>query len=121
MTDPDLPTTPTPDDVAERAREALTLLEAIVADRTLLADVPEADRHRLLNAAGKVFAPDASARRKFVREVNRRRKAEAVEREEKVLRETGIRALRRQTIFTTPNVFPPSDFAQQDVDDDPDF
>ncbi len=72
----------------------MTLLEAIVADRSLLLDVPEATRHRLLNAAGKVFAPDAAARRKMVREVARRRKAEAVEREEGVLRQTGIRALR---------------------------
>jgi NAD(P)-dependent dehydrogenase (short-subunit alcohol dehydrogenase family) len=103
--------------IADRAPDALALLEAIAGDRALLADLPGDLRHRLLNAAGKVFAPDASARRKFLREVARRRKADGVEREEQVLRQTGIRALRRQTVFTTPNVFPPGDFSQQDVDD----
>lgn len=56
----------------DRARETIALLEAIVADRTMLADLADTERHRLLNAAGKVFAPDASSRRNFVREVNRR-------------------------------------------------
>jgi NAD(P)-dependent dehydrogenase (short-subunit alcohol dehydrogenase family) len=112
---------PDPALTAARAREALELLEAIAADRTLLADVPEDERHRLLNAAGKVFAPDASTRRKYVREMNRRRKAEAVAKEETALQKTGIRAMRRQTVFTTPNVFPPSNLEQQDVDDDPEF
>ena len=110
-------TDPTSTDMAQRAAAAVALLEAIDADRALLLDIPEATRHRLLNAAGKVFAPDAAARRKIVREASRRRKADAVEREEKVLRETGIRAMRRQTVFTTPNVFPPRDFEQEDVDD----
>ncbi len=34
---------------------------------------------------------------------------------------TGIRKLRKQTVFTTPNVFPPADFTQGDVADDADF
>jgi NAD(P)-dependent dehydrogenase (short-subunit alcohol dehydrogenase family) len=119
MTDADstLPTrSDTAEALADRVDACITLLEAIVADRTLLAGVADAERHRLLNAAGKVFAPDASSRRKFVREVNRRRKADAVAREEAVLQKTGIRALRRQTVFTTPNVFPPRDFTPDDVD-----
>ncbi len=120
MTDPTPPSpgdTPAGDLIAQ-VPACLALLEAIVADRTLLAEVPEAQRHRLLNAAGKVFAPDASARRKFVREMNRRRKAEAVAREEVTLGQTGIRTLRRQTVFTTPNVFPPSDISRDDLRDD---
>ena len=122
MTDPDpTPTRPDPAATAARARDALELLEAIVADRTLLAELPDEERHRFLNAAGKVFAPDASSRRKFVREMNRRRKAEAVDREEAVLQKTGIRAMRRQTVYTTPNVFPPGRFEQGEVEDDPDF
>ncbi len=114
MTDPEIPS------LTDPAEAAVALLEAIVADRGVLLDIPESTRHRLLNAAGKVFAPDAAARRKIVREVARRRKAEAVEREESALRETGIRTLRRQPVFTTPNIFPPSEFAQDDVED-PDF
>jgi len=117
--------TPTVGDTAAetvaRAHDAIRLLESIAEDRTVLADLADTERHRLLNAAGKVFAPDASSRRKFVREVNRRRKAEAVAREEAVLQKTGIRAMRRQTVFTTPNIFPPTDFHQTDVESDPEF
>ena len=43
------------------------------------------------------------------------------ERDESVLAETGIRVLREKPVFTTPNVFPPAEFEQTDVDDDPEF
>ena len=51
----------------------------------------------------------------------RKRKAARVVREEGALHKTGIRKLRRQTVFTTPNVFPPSNFEQQDIPDEPEF
>ena len=99
----------------DRIRAATHLLEEIVADRGLLAGVPQEDRHRLLDAAGQVYVPDTAARRRMVKETIRRRKAAKVEREESVFSRTGIRALRRQTIFTTPNVFPPANFEPHDV------
>jgi hypothetical protein len=37
------------------------------------------------------------------------------EREEVTLAQTGIRILRSQALFTTPNVFPPAEFEQRDV------
>ena len=37
-----------------------------------------------------------------------------------MLNRTGIRTLRRQTVYTSPNVFPPEGFEQRDVDD-PEF
>jgi NAD(P)-dependent dehydrogenase (short-subunit alcohol dehydrogenase family) len=98
----------------ERIRAAADLLEEIVADRGLLARVPEAERHRLLNAAGRVYVPDTAARRRMVKATLRERKAAKVNQEESALGRTGIRTLRRQTIFTTPNVFPPSGFVAQD-------
>src|SRR5215213_921890 len=101
----------------ERLRAAAALLESIVADRGLLASVPAEDRHRLLNAAGAVYVPDTAARRRLVKATIRRRKAERVSREEQALSRTGIRTLRRQTVFTTPNVFPPSGFELQDITD----
>src|SRR3954466_12664528 len=102
----------------ERVRAATDLLEALIADRGLLASVPEEDRHRLLNAAGAVYVPDTTARRRMVKATIRRRKAEKVSREEQALSRTGIRTLRRQTVFTTPNVFPPSGFeAGEGVDE----
>ena len=92
----------------ERFRAAAELLEKIVADRSLLADIPEADRNRLLNAAGRVSRPDALGRRQLLKVVKRRKRAEKVQREENVLAATGIRTLRRQSVFiTSPNIYPP--------------
>jgi NAD(P)-dependent dehydrogenase (short-subunit alcohol dehydrogenase family) len=102
----------------DRLRAAADLLEAIVVDRGLLAQVPADDRHRLLNAAGAVYVPDTAARRRMVKATVRQRKAERVKREEGALARTGIRTLRRQTVFTTPNVFPPADFEPQDLTED---
>src|SRR5918995_5108688 len=100
--------------LVERIRAAADLLEEIVADRGLLAGVPPEERHRLLNAAGQVYVPDTAARRRMVKATLRQRKAEKVDQEEKALGRTGIRTLRRQTIFTTPNVFPPVGFVPHD-------
>ncbi|HEU5304841.1 MAG TPA: SDR family oxidoreductase [Gemmatimonadales bacterium] len=105
----------------ERLRLATELLEAIVADRGLLAGVSGEERQRLIQAAGQVYTPDATARRRLVRAGVRRRKAERVRREDRALNGTGIRTLRRQTVFTTPNVFPPSGFEQREVAGNPDF
>ncbi|HEV7367152.1 MAG TPA: SDR family oxidoreductase, partial [Gemmatimonadales bacterium] len=105
----------------ERLRTATDLLEAIVADRGLLAQAPPDHQRRLLQAAGQVFVPDPIARRRLVRASIRRRKAERVNREDRALDQTGIRTLRRQTVFTSPNVFPPAGFEQRNVDGDPDF
>jgi NAD(P)-dependent dehydrogenase (short-subunit alcohol dehydrogenase family) len=99
-------------------RAAVALLERVVADRTLLAGIPAEDRHRLLQAAGHVYAPDAASRRQLVRAAARRRRTEKVEREESRRDQTGIRALRRRADVTSPNVFPPvppDAFAPEDV------
>jgi NAD(P)-dependent dehydrogenase (short-subunit alcohol dehydrogenase family) len=101
-------------------RAAVAVLERIVADRTLLAHIPADDRRRLLQAAGHVYSPDATSRRQLVRATARRHKAERVAREEATRESTGIRTLRRQPVFTTPNVFPPVSpeaFVPQDVGD----
>jgi NAD(P)-dependent dehydrogenase (short-subunit alcohol dehydrogenase family) len=99
---------PESNSLAERLRAAADLLEKIVADRSLLADIPEADRNRFLNAAGRVSRPDALGRRQLLKVVKRKKRAEKVQREETVLAATGIRKLRRQPVFiTSPNIFPP--------------
>jgi len=105
----------------ERLRAATTLLEEIVADRSLLVGVPAEEQQRLLQAAGHVYSPDAAARRRLVRATARRRKADKVRREDEVLEATGIRTLRRQPVYTSPNVFPPPAFEQRDVAGDPEF
>ena len=96
------------DSLAARFRAAAELLEKIVADRSLLADIPEVDRNRLLNAAGRVSRPDALGRRQLLKVVKRKKREEKVQRAESVLAATGIRKLRREPVFiTSPNIYPP--------------
>jgi NAD(P)-dependent dehydrogenase (short-subunit alcohol dehydrogenase family) len=106
---------------AERLAETTQLLEAIIADRGLLTAVSAEERRRLLDAVALVYHPDAAARRQMVRATVRRRKAGRINRDERVLAGTGIRQLRRQAVFTSPNVFPPADFEQREVVDEPEF
>jgi NAD(P)-dependent dehydrogenase (short-subunit alcohol dehydrogenase family) len=105
----------------ERVHAATELLETIVADRTLLTHLSPEVQRRLIQAAGQVYAPDAASRRQLVRATARKRKAEKTRREERALDRTGIRTLRKQTVFTTPNVFPPAGLEPQDEDGDPDI
>ena len=93
--------------LAERLREITELLESIVEDRALLAELGEDDQRRLLEAAGLVWCPDPKQRRTLARALSAKRRAQRVEREETVLQETGIRSLRRRRTFTTPNVRAP--------------
>ncbi len=79
------------------------------------------DRTRLLKAAGDIYCPDVTQRRRLVKASVKQRKAEKTERDQSKLHETGIRKLRREKVFTTPNVFPPQDFVQEEIQDNPDF
>ena len=101
----------------ERLREATELLESIAADRTVLAEVPDAERARLLQAVALVYHPDRIERRRMAKVTARRRKAARVRETEDVRSDTGIRALRRKPVFHTPNVFPPPGFAPEDRHD----
>jgi NAD(P)-dependent dehydrogenase (short-subunit alcohol dehydrogenase family) len=107
--------------LSERMQAAAELLESIASNRELLAGVSEAERMRLLSAAGQISRPDAVARRQLVKATKRQRKASKSLRAENALNQTGIRKLRRLTVFTTPNVFPPTDFKQIEIENDPDF
>ncbi|HEY4320667.1 MAG TPA: SDR family NAD(P)-dependent oxidoreductase [Gemmatimonadales bacterium] len=105
----------------DEVRETIAFLARIVADRGQMAGLPAEERRRLIDLAGQVYSPDMNAKRQLVKQTHRNRKAAKVKREEATLTETGIRRLRKQNVFTTPNFFPPDDFAQADVKDDPDF
>ena len=102
-------------------KAAAELLEKAAADRALLASLSVEERSRLLKAAGDIYCPDVNARRRLVKARVRQRKAEKSERDQTVLNETGIRVLRRKPVFTTPNVLPPANFIQEEVDGDPEF
>jgi NAD(P)-dependent dehydrogenase (short-subunit alcohol dehydrogenase family) len=109
------------DSLAQRLKAAIDLLEQVAEDRALLAGLSEPERMRLFQAAGKIHTPDLGARRQLVKAVARQRKTEKIRRDEARLNETGIRQLRRRPVFTTPNVLPPADDTQVEVEDDPDF
>jgi NAD(P)-dependent dehydrogenase (short-subunit alcohol dehydrogenase family) len=108
-------------DVLTRLQAAAALLEEIAANRALLAQMPVEERTRLLKAAGDVYCPDVRARRRLVKATIKQRKADKQQKDEGVLSETGIRRLRREKVFTTPNVFPPVEFEQVEVTDNPEF
>ena len=90
----------------ESLRAAIELLERVAADRALMGALDSLERRRLLQAAGEVFHPDPAGRRRLVKTIQRLRRAERTRRDRETLADTGIRALRRQTIFTTPEGFP---------------
>jgi len=102
--------------LVERMRSAVEVLEAIARNRALLAQLPVEERTRLLTAAGEVYCPEVDQRRRLVKAKVRRNKAEKLERDQSKLAQTGIRKLRAEKVFITPDVFPPVDFQQQEVD-----
>src|SRR3546814_6203995 len=83
------------------------LLEAIVADRNVLADLPADERTRLLQAVPLVHPPEPRARRREAKAQARERAQEKARKTEELLEQTGIRTLRRKPVFSTPNYFPP--------------
>jgi len=95
--------------VVERLRAVAELLEKVASNRALLAELSVEERTRLLTAAGEIYCPDVRARRRLVKARVRQRKADKLQQDQSKLNETGIRKLRRQTVFTTPNYFPPLD------------
>jgi len=108
-------------DAAQQLRDLTEQLEAIAADRSLLGVLDTAGRTRLLSAAGDVFCPDVEERRQQIRARRRRTRAERARRDDDVLAGTGIRELRAKPVFTSPNVFPPEDFEQLEVETDERF
>ena len=110
-----------PDASVDQLRELTEELEAIVADRSRLKGLSVEQRTRLLTAAGDLFNPDAAARRRSRKRVRKQEKAARRDRDEIVLADTGIRVLRERPVFTTPNVTPPSEFEQTEIEDDAAF
>jgi NAD(P)-dependent dehydrogenase (short-subunit alcohol dehydrogenase family) len=101
--------------IRERLRDVIEVLELIAADRHVLEEVAEEDKKRLLNAVTRVNTPDGRTRRRQLKARARFARLEKVQREDRVLHDTGIRTLRRKPVFNTPNVFPPRGFEPADV------
>lgn len=81
---------------------AVRLLEAIVEDRGLLADVEPELRQRLLIAAGRVSKPTGKERRALKQARQRKERALHREADRALLDQAAIRKLRENPIFLTP-------------------
>ncbi len=108
-------------ELAAQLKYAAEILETVVANRALLAQLSVEERTRLLKAAGEVYCPEVDERRRLVKAKVRQRKAEKIQRDQSKLNQTGIRKLRQEKVFMTPNVFPPKNFIQEEIKEDPDF
>ncbi len=106
---------------SERLHAAIEVLEAIATDRALLGPIPAEDRVRLVQAVGRVYNPDLAERRRLVKATQRKQKDAHLKRIDSVLEETGIRKLRRQTVFTTPNLPPAPDIEPREIPADAEF
>jgi NAD(P)-dependent dehydrogenase (short-subunit alcohol dehydrogenase family) len=108
-------------ETAAQLRAATELLSLVAGNRALLMELSETERAKFLQATGDIYCPNVNARRQLTKASARKRKAEKISRDQSKLNETGIRKLRREKVFTTPNVFPPQNFHQHEVTDNLDF
>jgi len=97
----------------ERVHSATELLEAIAVNPEPLRQLPAAERERFERAVAAAFLPDPEVRRRAMRSEARQRRAARAQRADDLLNDTGIRTLRRQPNFTTPNVFAPENFDER--------
>ena len=96
---------PTTQTVADRVASAIELLEAIQADRGLLAEVSADVVIRLLTAAGKASKPDLADRQVFWKALRRKRRAQRDRiraADQRKLDKTGIRRQRLELVYPTP-------------------
>ena len=110
-----------PTKLSAQLKAAAEILEQAAANRALLAELTVEERTRLLKAAGDIYCPDVAQRRRLVKASVKQRKVEKQQKDDAKLHQTGIRKLRREKVFTTPNVFPPPNFIQVEVKENRDF
>jgi NAD(P)-dependent dehydrogenase (short-subunit alcohol dehydrogenase family) len=84
-------------------RRCIAVLEAIVADRAALADVPPAERQALMMAAGLASRPGPEDARRLVKEFRRRQRKAVQEADRKARAATGIRAAREAPVYVAPS------------------
>ncbi|HEY5922097.1 MAG TPA: SDR family oxidoreductase [Kofleriaceae bacterium] len=90
------------DDLEERVRAAVELLERLGGDLPKLAELDEELRIRLVTAAGQLSRPDRYSRKALGKVLARARVRARREADRAILDQTGIRALRREPVFRTP-------------------
>ncbi len=114
--DPDAENVPAPAIDRGELLALTDLLQRVAASKVVLDELDDAERVRLVNAAGDVFCSDPAERRLRVKARSNKRRRARLDADTQILEETGIRVLRDKPVFTTPNVFPPSDFESSDVE-----
>jgi NAD(P)-dependent dehydrogenase (short-subunit alcohol dehydrogenase family) len=105
-------------DLLQRMRAASELLEQLAGDLALFDTLPEAEGKRLKEAASRVQNPGRTERRRQLKERNRARSAQIIERDESLFNQTGIRSLRSKPVFQTPNYAFPEHAPRDDFDAD---
>ena len=103
-----------------RVQEAIELLEELVGDLRVLAEVEEPLRIRLVTAAGQLSRPDRHSRKALGKVLARQRFRARRDADRAVLDQTGIRALRREPVFRTPLPRPAMALDAPVRDDEPD-
>ena len=86
----------------EDVRVAIALLETIVEDRALLADVPAEERQALILAAGRASRPARHEATRLVKEFRRRKKQREQAHDRDTRATAGIRAARQSPVFVAP-------------------
>jgi NAD(P)-dependent dehydrogenase (short-subunit alcohol dehydrogenase family) len=90
------------DDLEARVRAAIELLEQLGGHLPKLAELDEELRVRLVTAAGQLSRPDRYSRKALGKVLARQRVKARRDADRAILDQTGIRALRRETVFRTP-------------------
>ncbi len=98
---------------------ALALLERVVDDRSVLKDVDVELRKRLQQACGAIARPDLKDRKKLQKALLQQEHQQKKNQDDDRRKDTGIRQLRAQPVFITPQLAAPvDDVVDVDVDVD---
>ncbi len=89
-------------EITTRAKRAAALLEEVVADRAVLAEVSDELRQRLLIAAGQASRADKYSRKKLAKALYKKAKKAKKAEDHALLDTTGIRIARENPVFETP-------------------
>jgi NAD(P)-dependent dehydrogenase (short-subunit alcohol dehydrogenase family) len=86
----------------EEVRRATELLEAVIGDRGLLAEVPLELRQALLIAAGRASRPESYQEKRLVKALRRRRRRLDETEDRQTRAAAGIRVARESPVFVAP-------------------
>lgn len=93
----------------DELKKATHLLEAIAADRSLLASLGEEQRIAFLAAAGRVANPERDAKARLAKKVRWALQRTRREKDREARAASEIRTLRSATVFTAPALPPPAE------------